>query len=72
MAGVTDYIDRMIIERQGLDEKCLALKSFIETNPVFNILDTEDRMLLASQLVYMSAYSETLEKRINKVCNAKG
>jgi hypothetical protein len=72
MSSITDYIDRMIIEKQELDEKCLALKSFIETNPVFSMIDTEDRMLLASQLVYMGAYSETLEKRINKSCNAKG
>ena len=55
---------RVLIERYELYRKELDLANFINTNPVFPTLDSEDQALLNEQLTAMTKYREILEQRI--------
>lgn len=55
---------RVIDEANELGVKIIALKSFIESNPIFEKLDIHERDRLKLQLIYMISYFEILKDRI--------
>ena len=57
------HVERMVIEKQALDEKIVALNKFLPTG-IFQMLAKEDQDLLTHQVKLMSAYSSTLGMRI--------
>jgi hypothetical protein len=54
---------RVILEKQELDERMRKLVAFFDT-PQYNLLETEDRLLLIAQHTHMRALSDTLGTRI--------
>lgn len=60
--------ERVLIEKQELDEKLARLKVFCfdPGSPVFKGLSPEDRDLLEEQYTAMSRYSEILGRRIER------
>lgn len=59
-----DFVKRLIIERDELNDKWEKLRDFIATNKYDN-LDNENKMLLSTQFNIMGAYLCILERRIN-------
>lgn len=55
---------RVVDEKQALDEKILKLYSFIASSPIFNGLDKHDRDILRNQYAAMARYSNLLGQRI--------
>lgn len=58
--------DRVIAERDELNEKHDKLVDFIENNPQFGLLEEVDQDLLTQQEAYMEAYVATLNARIER------
>lgn len=63
---MTDYQERVVKEKQELDNKLSKLSDFITNNPIFNSLPNEDRFLLISQHKVMDQYSSILFDRIKR------
>lgn len=59
-----DFVKRLIIERDELNDKWEKLRDFIATNKYDN-LDNENKMLLSTQFNIMGAYLCILERRID-------
>ena len=57
------YQQRVVDEKDELDEKLYALESFIDS-PKFLELDRGERQRLARQAVLMTQYSDVLGERI--------
>lgn len=57
---------RVIDEKQDLDEKIERLKSFFITD-IYNSLEKEEQELLKQQIEHMVLYSCILEQRIMKL-----
>lgn len=55
---------RIIDEKQALDEKATKLSNFIGNNPIFTTLEPTEQELLKEQCEVMWQYSEILGKRI--------
>jgi len=60
-----EYQERVVKEREELNEKLEKLNSFIEGKG-FNDLKPEDRDLLQRQRAVMRRYVQILTKRINR------
>jgi len=60
--------ERVVIEKQELDEKLAKLKAFCfdPGSPVFRALTPVDRDLLEDQYTAMEQYSQILGKRISR------
>ena len=56
--------ERVVTEKNELDDKLVKLQDFIETNKIFQLLPKEDKELLERQEVHMSDYSQVLSERI--------
>jgi hypothetical protein len=56
--------ERVVDEKNVLDEKLVKLQNFIEHNKIFQALPNDDKELLERQEVYMSDYSQVLAERI--------
>lgn len=57
------FIDRLKIELSDLSDKVQKLEGF-QTTDTFKLLPIEKQSLLSTQLDFMKAYSEILNKRI--------
>lgn len=55
---------RVVDEKDELDEKIAALDKFINESPIFNNLNFSERELLVKQYVVMRQYSKILDARI--------
>ena len=60
---MTDFIDRMVAEKQELDVKKMKLFNFMTSTDYKNLSDDE-KFLLATQYNVMCIYSMILFKRI--------
>lgn len=59
-----EYQERVIEEKEELDNKRAKLDVFIEGD-IFPALETKERKLLIKQAVIMSEYAKVLRKRID-------
>lgn len=59
-----DFVKRLIVEKDELNDKWEKLRDFIATNK-YNNLDNENKMLLSTQFNIMGAYLCILERRID-------
>ena len=57
------FVDRLKIELSDLSDKVQKLEGF-QTTDIFKLLPIEKQSLLSTQLDFMKAYSEILNKRI--------
>lgn len=57
---------RVLDEKQALDEKLEKLVQFISVSPVFASLDSTDQSLLRDQRIAMADYSLALSRRIER------
>ena len=55
---------RVIDEKNELDDKATKLSQFIGTNPTFKTIDAEEQERMKEQCEIMWQYSEILAKRI--------
>ena len=55
---------RVLVEKEQLDERLRNLTRFIDKAPAFNELAPEDKTLLRQQQDLMERYSEVLGERI--------
>jgi len=60
-----DWQKRVVLEKNKLDKKIVALAKFKEADKFTN-LQPEDRENLSDQLGYMKRYAATLNKRMEK------
>lgn len=58
------HIERMNKELEGLKEKLEKGYSFLNSENVNNIIDSQQKLLLAQQLIVMEEYSDILSQRI--------
>lgn len=58
------FVDRLLMEKNDLQEKVTKLEDFIENNPMFKEVNEMQRVLLVTQLNCMKMYLYTLEERI--------
>ena len=58
--------ERVVDEKNHLDEKLVKLQDFIENNKIFQLLPEEDKDLLERQQVSMHEYSTILKERIER------
>lgn len=65
------YRQRVVDERNALDEKITALRTFIGAG-MFITLALTERLRLGRQLVAMNAYSEVLNERIAAFIDPQG
>ena len=61
---MSDFMERLIVEKSELDEKKAKLQAF-KSSDKFNGIDAIQRSLLNIQLQAMGTYSECLEQRLN-------
>lgn len=63
-----DYQKRVVVERDELQLKVLALQKFVETNPQMEdeLFPRPERRDLNQQLSIMREYLEILNQRINR------
>jgi len=61
---MTSWKDRLVREERELAEKILKLTDFFQTE-TYQELGSYDRLLLATQLDYMTGYHKILSKRIS-------
>lgn len=61
---MSEFLQRMLIERYELFDKELKARSFLDSAESKTILDTEDREMLNKQVDHMTAYRLVLEERI--------
>lgn len=59
-----DYIKRMEVELEELNEKVVSGKGFLASEVSKELLDVNQRDLLATQLFYMEKYEFILKMRI--------
>ena len=59
-----DWIERLQIEHDELDEKITKLTAFINDSQKFNNIRIDQRVLLYHQLVAMETYRNILLERI--------
>lgn len=59
-----DYQQRVIDEKAARDSEIERLKSFIETNSIFNELPDDEKLRLYRQLIIMQELSTVLGERI--------
>ena len=57
---------RVVDEKNELQDKCSKLKVFILSNPIFNTLDAEEQTDLQRQSAVMETYLFILERRISR------
>jgi hypothetical protein len=57
------YKQRVILEKQELDDKLAKLKVFLDSD-VYKTVDSEEQSRLLRQYGYMAAYSGVLGERI--------
>lgn len=62
--SMTDWQDRLVREERELAEKIMKLTHFFQTE-TYQELGSYDRLLLSTQLDYMSGYQRVLSKRIS-------
>ena len=60
-----DYQTRVIQEAAELSDKLSKLNDFIQTNPQFELLPTDEHNLLIEQAYVMALYEAVLNDRIN-------
>ena len=58
------HIERMNKELEDLKEKLEKGYSFLNSENVNNIIDSQQKLLLAQQLIVMEEYSDILSQRI--------
>lgn len=59
-----DFQKRMVKEYKELEEKTIKLKAFINNNPKYDKLDTQERVLQALQFGAMTRYMLALASRL--------
>lgn len=64
LASSLPHQQRVIIEANELGVKIVALKTFIDSNPIFEKLEMDEKQRLHLQYNLMKSYFEVLEKRI--------
>ena len=64
LASSLPHEQRVIVEANELGVKVVALKTFIDSNPVFEKLEMDEKERLRLQYNLMKSYFEILEKRI--------
>ena len=57
---------RVVTEKQELDEKIAKLKAFIDASEIFKALPLMDRLLLDDQYALMILYTRVLGRRIER------
>jgi hypothetical protein len=65
---VGDYRQRLVLEKEELDIKMLALSKFFDTKFFLDLPDVEQN-LLRKQYGYMQRYSSVLSERISNFIN---
>lgn len=60
------HIQRMIDEYKELDDRINKLASFINTNPIFETLQNEEREDMKAQLIWMHKYINVLANRLRR------
>lgn len=58
------HVQRMIDEYKELDDRINKLASFINTNPIFETLQNEEREDMKAQLIWMHKYISVLANRL--------
>ena len=58
------YQERLLVERNTVEQNAKKLEEFIYENPIFQKLDKELQVLAIQQLTFMEGYYKTLDKRI--------
>ncbi len=62
--GMKPYQERVVAEKNALDEKLSLLSSFIGSNDIYRTLDRVEQSRLNRQLEAMTLYSNILGERI--------
>jgi hypothetical protein len=65
MQHMPPHQQRVINELFELEEKLNNLRTFIQSNPIFNTLDATEQGRLIQQSEVMAKYSQILDERIN-------
>lgn len=60
------HVQRMIDEYKELDDRINKLASFINTNPIFETLQNEEREDMKAQLIWMHKYISVLANRLRR------
>lgn len=60
------HVQRMIDEYKELDDRINKLASFINTNPIFETLQDEEREDMKAQLIWMHKYISVLANRLRR------
>lgn len=60
----SSHVQRMIDEYKELDDRINKLASFINTNPIFETLQDEEREDMKAQLIWMHKYISVLANRL--------
>lgn len=60
------HVQRMIDEYKKLDDRINKLASFINTNPIFETLQNEEREDMKAQLIWMHKYINVLANRLRR------
>ena len=60
------HVLRMIDEYKELDDRINKLASFINTNPIFETLQNEEREDMKAQLIWMHKYINVLANRLHR------
>lgn len=60
------HVQRMIDEYKELDDRINKLASFINTNPIFETLQNEERENMKAQLIWMRKYINVLANRLRR------
>ena len=60
------HVQRMIDEYKELDDRINKLASFINTNPIFETLQNEEREDMKAQLIWMHKYINVLANRLRR------
>ena len=61
---MSEHIKRMKSERNLLNDKVVALTTFIYSNDQFDKLDKDERVRMTKQLAYMESYLHVLDERL--------
>lgn len=60
------FQERMINEYRELSDRVVKLEDFISSNPLFDKLDKEERILQIQQLTGMKVYRGALARRLER------
>lgn len=58
------FYDKLLIDKEQLEEKTISTKAFIDKNPIYNKLDQVQQNLLVMQYQHMEKYLDCLDRRI--------